>query len=99
MADNIFILNIAGLPYYSKCFGGSTCKAHPGHSLQTGFLAALTAFSEETFGQELKTVIFRDMKLNFNIDKERDLIVAFTNPLEVDDEEVEAQLEKVVEKF
>lgn len=99
MADDVFILNTAGLPYYSKCFGGETCKAHPDHSLQTGFLAALSAFSEETFGQELKTVIFKEMKLNFKVDKENGLIIAFTNPLNTNDKEVEKQLEEVYERF
>jgi len=50
MPDDIFILDKSGIPYYSKCFGGKTCKMRPDHTLQTGFLAALYAYSKESFG-------------------------------------------------
>ena len=52
MPDDIFILDKSGIPYYSKCFGGETCKLRLGHTLQTGVLAALYAFSKESYGQQ-----------------------------------------------
>jgi hypothetical protein len=48
MADDVFIIDSSGIPYYSRCFGGETCKMRPDHTLQTGFLAALYAFSKES---------------------------------------------------
>ena len=94
MADDVFILDSSGIPYYSRCFGGETCKMRPDHTLQTGFLAALYAFSKESYGQqEIQSVIFSDLKLHFKVDNERNVIVVFTTPLNESDEEVKNQLD------
>ncbi len=52
MADDVIILKTSGVPLFSKCYGGKTCKMHPDHALQSGFLAALYSFSKESFGQQ-----------------------------------------------
>ncbi|UCG03830.1 MAG: hypothetical protein JSW11_07555 [Candidatus Heimdallarchaeota archaeon] len=82
MADDVFILQTSGVPLFAKCYGGDYCKLHPDHALQTGFLAAMYSFAEESFGQdELKSVIFNDIRLDFKIDKEKEIIMVFANPL------------------
>ncbi|MCK4896052.1 MAG: hypothetical protein KAS47_04535, partial [Candidatus Heimdallarchaeota archaeon] len=87
MPDDVFILDSGGIPYYSRCFGGETCKMRPDHTLQTGFLAALYAFSKESYGQqEIKTVIFSDLKLHFKFDQEKNVIIVFTSPISDDEE-------------
>ncbi|MHA1630712.1 MAG: hypothetical protein ACTSXO_07770 [Candidatus Heimdallarchaeota archaeon] len=83
MADDVLILKTSGIPLYAKCFGGKTCKAHPDHALQSGFLAALFSYSKETFSESgIKSVIFSGFKLDFKVDEEKELILVFTNPLE-----------------
>ncbi|MHA1122933.1 MAG: hypothetical protein ACTSPC_09075 [Candidatus Heimdallarchaeota archaeon] len=63
MADDVLILKTSGVPLYAKCFGGQTCKNHPDHALQSGFLAALFSFSKEAFSSNgVKSVIFEDFK-------------------------------------
>ena len=100
MADDVFVIDGSGIPYYSRCFGGETCKMRPDHTLQTGFLAALYAFSKESYGQqEIRTVIFSDMKLHFKVDQERDIIVVFTTPMEESDKKVKQQLDMTLERF
>jgi hypothetical protein len=100
LPDDVFILDKSGLPYYSKCFGGETCKMRPDHSLQTGFLAALYAFSKESYGQqEIRTVVFNDMKLHFKTDQEKDIIVVFTSPLSEKEEVVEGQMDMTLRAF
>ncbi len=82
MADDVFILQTSGIPLFAKCYGGNYCKLHPDHALQTGFLAAMYSFAEESFGQdELKSVVFNDIRLDFKIDKEKEIIMVFANPL------------------
>jgi hypothetical protein len=98
LADDIFVLQTSGIPLFAKCFGGNYCKLHPDHSLQTGFLAAMYSFSKESFGQtELKSVIFKDIKLDFKINKEKEVILVFVNPLE--EANVETQLDKALSLF
>ncbi|MCF2142505.1 MAG: hypothetical protein K9W42_02240 [Candidatus Heimdallarchaeota archaeon] len=104
MVDDVLILKTSGIPLYAKCFGGKTCKAHPDHALQSGFLAALFSYSKETFSESgIKSVIFCDFKLDFKVDEEKELILVFTNPLEENDSQVKAQLDKAhrifVEKY
>ena len=100
MADDVFIIDSSGIPYYSRCFGGETCKMRPDHTLQTGFLAALYAFSKESYGQqEIKTVVFSDLKLHFRVDNERDVIVVFTTPMSETDEEVKNQMDMTYGAF
>ncbi len=100
LADDVFVMDTSGLPYYSKCFGGETCKMQPDHTLQTGFFAAMYAFSKESFGQQdIQTVVFSNLRLHFKIDKEKDLIVVFTSPLSEESEKVEKQLDMTLEKF
>lgn len=83
MVDDIFILDKSGVPYYSKCFGGETCKLRPDHALQTGFLAALYAYAKESFGaqSEIRSVEFSDLQLDFAISDKDNLIVVFANPI------------------
>ncbi|MCG3225939.1 MAG: hypothetical protein H7645_03410 [Candidatus Heimdallarchaeota archaeon] len=100
MPDDVFILDKSGIPYYSRCFGGETCKMRPDHTLQTGFLAALYAFSKESYGQqEIRTVIFSDLKLHFKVNQEKDVIIVFTAPLSEKDEEVEGQMDMTLGAF
>lgn len=98
--DDIFIMNRAGLPFYSKCYGGETCQKHPDHALQSGFIAALYSYAQESFGQdEIKQVVFQDMRLDFHVDKERDIIVMFTSPLGDDQGTIEKKLTVTLSKF
>jgi hypothetical protein len=98
MADDVFILQTSGIPLYGRCFGGDFCKLHPDHALQTGFLAAMYSFSQESFGQkDLKSVIFRDIRLDFKIDREKEIIMVFTSPLRTKD--VESQLNQAMKVF
>ncbi|NHJ39415.1 MAG: hypothetical protein FK731_05225 [Asgard group archaeon] len=100
MTDDIIILKSSGVPLFAKCYGGSTCKTHPDHALQSGFLAALFSYSKETFSKQgIKSVIFSDFKLDFKIDEEKDLIIVFTNPLNEDDVIIKEQLEKTHKAF
>ena len=65
MADDVFVLQTSGIPLFARCFGGEFCKLHPEHALQTGFLAAMYSFSQESFGQtDLKSVVFKDIRLD-----------------------------------
>ena len=98
MADDVFILQTSGVPLFAKCYGGDYCKLHPDHALQTGFLAAMYSFAEESFGQdELKSVVFNDIRLDFKIDKEKEVIMVFANPLGT--ENVEARLDQAMKVF
>ncbi|MHA2247483.1 MAG: hypothetical protein ACXADY_21220 [Candidatus Hodarchaeales archaeon] len=98
MADDVFILQTSGVPLFAKCYGGNYCKLHPDHALQTGFLAAMYSFAEESFGQdELKSVIFNDIRLDFKIDKEKEIIMVFANPLGT--EKVEERLKQAMKVF
>ena len=98
MADDVFILQTSGVPLFAKCYGGDYCKLHPDHALQTGFLAAMYSFAEESFGQdELKSVVFNDIRLDFKIDKEKEIIMVFANPLGT--EKVEDRLNQAMNIF
>ncbi|MFX0172934.1 MAG: hypothetical protein ACFE9L_13550 [Candidatus Hodarchaeota archaeon] len=98
LPDDIFILQTSGIPLFAKCFGGDYYKMHPDHSLQTGFLAAMYSFSKESFGQtKLKSIIFKDIKLDFKIDNEKEVILVFANPLE--EKNIEFQLDKALSLF
>lgn len=98
MADDVFILQTSGIPLFSKCYGGDYCKLHPDHVLQTGFLAAMYSFAEESFGQdELKSVVFNDIRLDFKIDKLKEIIMVFANPLGT--EKIEERLNQAMDIF
>ncbi|MHA2203436.1 MAG: hypothetical protein ACW991_07080 [Candidatus Hodarchaeales archaeon] len=98
MADDVFILQTSGVPLFAKCYGGDYCKLHPDHALQTGFLAAMYSFAEESFGQdELKSVVFNDIRLDFKIDREKEIIMVFANPLGT--EKVEDRLNQAMNVF
>ncbi|MFX1516805.1 MAG: hypothetical protein ACFFC6_10870 [Promethearchaeota archaeon] len=98
MADDVFILQTSGVPLFAKCYGGDYCKLHPDHALQTGFLAAMYSFAEESFGQdELKSVVFNDIRLDFKIDKIKEIIMVFANPL--DTKNVEDRLNRAMKVF
>ncbi|UCE13266.1 MAG: hypothetical protein JSV04_13905 [Candidatus Heimdallarchaeota archaeon] len=98
MADDVFVLQTSGIPLFAKCYGGDYCKLHPDHALQTGFLAAMYSFAEESFGQEeLKSVVFQDIRLDFKIDKEKEIIMVFANPLGT--EKVEERLNQAMDIF
>ena len=82
MTSDVFVLQTSGIPLFARCFGGDYCKLHPDHALQTGFLAAMYSFSKESFGQtDLKSVVFKDIRLDFKIDQEKEIIMVFANPL------------------
>ena len=98
MADDVFILQTSGVPLFAKCYGGDYCKLHPDHALQTGFLAAMYSFAEESFGQdELISVVFNDIRLDFKINKEKEIIMVFANPLGT--ENVEDRLSQAMKIF
>ncbi|MFW9903535.1 MAG: hypothetical protein ACFFFH_04320 [Candidatus Thorarchaeota archaeon] len=98
MADDVFILQTSGVPLFAKCYGGDYCKLHPDHALQSGFLAAMYSFAEESFGQdELKSVVFNDIRLDFKIDKIKEIIMVFANPLGT--KNVEDQLGQAMKVF
>lgn len=98
MADDVFILQTSGVPLFAKCYGGDYCKLHPDHALQTGFLAAMYSFAEESFGQdELKSVVFNDIRLDFKLNKEKEIIMVFANPLGT--EMVENRLNQAMKVF
>jgi len=51
------------------------------------FLVAIYSFAKETFNQaEIKEIIFSDLKINIKVDPAHELIIAFTNPLNTDNE-------------
>jgi hypothetical protein len=100
MADDVIILKTSGVPLFSRCYGGKTCKLRPDHALQSGFLAALYSFSKESFGQnEIKSVVFNDMKLDFKIDEDKGIIIVFTNPLDEDEKVIKEQLDQTYKLF
>lgn len=98
MVDDIFVLQTSGIPLFARCYGGDFCKLHPDHALQTGFLAAMYSFSQESFGQtDLKSVVFNDIRLDFKIDKEKEVIMVFANPLGA--EKISSQLDQAMSLF
>lgn len=98
MADDVFILQTSGIPLFARCYGGDFCKLHPDHTLQTGFLAAMYSFSQESFGQtDLKSVVFKDIRLDFKIDRQKEVIMVFANPLGT--ENVESKLNQAMNIF
>ncbi len=98
MADDVFVLQTSGIPLFARCFGGDFCKLHPDHALQTGFLAAMYSFSQESFGQtDLKSVVFKDIRLDFKIDREKEIIMVFANPLGT--EKIDNQLDQSMKLF
>jgi len=99
MVDDVFIFKTSGIPLFGKCFGGEYCKLHPDHSLQTGFLAAIYSYSQESFGDEIQCVIFNEIKLDFKIDKEKELILVFANPVNLGTEIIKEQLNRAMERF
>jgi hypothetical protein len=100
MADDVMILKTSGVPLFAKCYAGITCKKHPDHSLQSGFLAALFQFSKETFSEHgIKSVIFDDFKLDFKVDEKNELIIVLANPLEEDNEQIKHHLETTHQLF
>lgn len=100
MADDVLVLKTSGVPLYAKCYGGKTCKAHPDHALQSGFLAALFSYSKETFSKQgIKSVLFEDFKLDFKIDETKDLLMVFTNVIDEDEKKIKEQLESAYNVF
>jgi hypothetical protein len=98
VADDVFVLQTSGIPLFARCFGGDFCKLHPDHALQTGFLAAMYSFSQESFGQtDLKSVVFKDIRLDFKIDKEKEVIMVFANPIGT--EKIDNQLDQSMKLF
>ncbi|MHA2366954.1 MAG: hypothetical protein ACXAC7_23580 [Candidatus Hodarchaeales archaeon] len=98
MADDVFVLQTSGIPLFARCFGGDFCKLHPDHALQTGFLAAMYSFSQESFGQtDLKSVVFKDIRLDFKIDREKEVIMVFANPIGT--ERIDNQLDQSMKIF
>jgi len=98
MADDVFVLKTSGIPLYAQCFGGDYCKLHPDHALQSGFLAAMYSFSQESFGQtDLKSVVFNDIRLDFKIDRQKEVIMVFASPLGT--ENVESELNQAMGIF
>ncbi len=98
MADDVFVLQTSGIPLFARCFGGDFCKLHPDHALQTGFLAAMYSFSQESFGQtDLKSVVFKDIRLDFKIDREKEVIMVFANPIGT--EKIDNQLDRSMKLF
>ena len=102
MADDVFVLQTSGIPLFARCFGGDFCKLHPEHALQTGFLAAMYSFSQESFGQtDLKSVVFNDIRLDFKIDKEKEVIMVFANPIGTEkiDDQLNQSMKLFLEKY
>lgn len=99
MADDIFLFKTSGIPLFGKCFGGEYCKLHPDHSLQTGFLAAIYSYSQESFGDEIQSVIFNEIKLDFKIDKKNEIILVFANPVKLGTEIIKEQLNRAMDRF
>lgn len=100
MADDVIILKTSGVPLFSRCYGGKTCRLHPDHALQSGFLAALYSFAKESFSQSgIKSVLFQDLKLDFKVDEDNDLIIVFANPIEEDNQLIAKQLEATYNLF
>jgi hypothetical protein len=98
VADDVFVLQTSGIPLFARCFGGDFCKLHPDHALQTGFLAAMYSFSQESFGQtDLKSVVFKDIRLDFKIDREKEVIMVFANPIGT--ERIDNQLDQSMKIF
>ncbi len=98
MADDVFVLQTSGIPLFARCFGGDFCKLHPDHALQTGFLAAMYSFSQESFGQtDLKSVVFKDIRLDFKINREKEVIMVFVNPIGT--EKIETRLDQSMKLF
>ncbi|MFQ5979970.1 MAG: hypothetical protein ACE5OZ_17705 [Candidatus Heimdallarchaeota archaeon] len=97
--QDMFVINRGGLPYFSKCYGGSTCHLNPDHALQTGFLAAIYSFSGE-FGQKtLEIVKFEELMLIFKLIKDIDSILVFVVLASDDIPEVEGKMEAVASIF
>ncbi|MFW9915697.1 MAG: hypothetical protein ACFFGZ_08800 [Candidatus Thorarchaeota archaeon] len=86
--QDVFVIDRGGLPYFSKCYGGSYCQRNPDHALQTGFLAAIYSFSGE-FGQKtLEIVRFEKILLVFQLIRELDVILVFVVLASDDEPEV-----------
>ncbi|HUU79759.1 MAG TPA: hypothetical protein VMX55_15580 [candidate division Zixibacteria bacterium] len=100
MADDVIILKTSGIPLFSRCYGGETCKLHPDHALQSGFLAALYSFAKESFSQSgIKSVLFHDLKLDFKVDEDKEIIIVFVNPIKEDSNKITKQLEETYKLF
>ncbi|NHJ03457.1 MAG: hypothetical protein EAX90_01425 [Candidatus Heimdallarchaeota archaeon] len=94
------ILKTSGIPLFSRCYGGKTSKLHPDHALQSGFLAALYSFAKESFNQSgIKSVLFHDLKLDFKVDEDKEIIIVFVNPIKEDSNKIANHLDKIYKFF
>ncbi|MHA2365540.1 MAG: hypothetical protein ACXAC7_16405 [Candidatus Hodarchaeales archaeon] len=98
--ENIFydihILKTTGIPLFAGCTVTEYCKHHKDqHILQSGFIAAIHAFSRESFSKSvLRKLIYNDVKVSFKSDHE--MIMVFVHPF---DHDVQDDLNRAWDRF
>lgn len=72
---DVFVQNISGLPYISRCYSNELCSTGKSHSLIAGFFSALNAFTTEIRQTSLRIIGF-DI-IEFILECEGDILVIF----------------------
>ena len=99
--NDIFIISLSGLPYYSVCLGGNYCQKNPDHLLQSGFIAAMFQFASE-FGQKaIKEVYFDEiyMYLTDRVISSQTLITVAVSDRVIKPDDVRPIVNKIADIF
>lgn len=98
---DVYVVKTSGIPLVSGCTATDYCMDHIGqHKLQSGFLAALNAFSQEAFNNEkMRSLEMDNSQLNFKVNNEKELIFATVNPITANKEEIQKKLTKGMNQF
>ncbi len=98
---DILLIRTNGLPIFAGCTGSDYCMMHmEQHELQSGLIAALYSFSKEAFNDNtMEAVLFDKIELNFEVDEDRGLILAFIHPPGIDMDHIKEQLKQGMDIF
>jgi len=98
---DIYVMKSSGIPLFTGCTGTNYCMTHLGqHELVSGFFAAMRSFARESFKDEnLKTMIFSEIRINFLEDIENELLLAFIHDINADDTQIAQDLSKAKDLF
>ncbi|MHA2502541.1 MAG: hypothetical protein ACXAE3_06720 [Candidatus Kariarchaeaceae archaeon] len=92
---DIYVIKTSGIPLFAGCTGSEYCQSNmSGHELVSGYFSALHAFSEEAYqDQELQTMLFGEIAINFWIDREHELIFIFVHNRHAETPDIRKHLE------
>ncbi len=98
---DIYVTKNNGIPLFTGCTGTNYCMTHLGqHELVSGFFAAMRSFAKESFKDEdLQTMIFSEIRINFLEDDNNELLLAFVHDITANDNRIRNDLKKARDLF